>query len=98
MKEITSDYLESDVGFQDKPLSRGVAGRPLGETPSLIGAKRGHIQCDVNVDSLAYWNSPQGARDAEFRSPFAVEVSPVIAQFGFELFRFRLIRRLAFPG
>jgi len=67
--------LENDYGYVDKPLSRGVAGRPLLETPALVGAKRGHIECDVNVDSLAYWNSPQGVRDMEFHSPFALKVS-----------------------
>lgn len=73
---ISTGDLEPDYGFELKPVSRGVAGRPMPETPALIGAKRGHIQCDINVDSLAYWNSPQGTRDAEFRSPFAAEVSP----------------------
>jgi hypothetical protein len=24
-------------------------------TPALIGAKPGHIECDVNVDDMAYW-------------------------------------------
>ena len=74
--------LESDEGFRDKPVVRGVVGRKLLETPALDGAKRGHITCDVNIDSLAYWNSPQGKRDEEFRSPFADEVrkAPVFQQ------------------
>jgi len=46
----------------------------MSETPAVEGAKRGHIECEVNVDSLAYWNYPQGTRDQEFRSPFAAEV------------------------
>lgn len=51
-------------------LGRGIAGLPMSETPALIGASRGHISCDVNVDELVYWNSPQGTRDEEFVSPF----------------------------
>lgn len=74
MKDITVEDLKSDVGFSVKPVSRGVAGRALSETPAVVGAKRGHVSCDVNIDSLAYWNSPQGKRDEEFRSPFAAEV------------------------
>lgn len=46
----------------------------MSDTPALEGAKRGHIECDLNVDSLAYWNDPQGRKDREFRSPFAAEV------------------------
>ena len=49
-------------------------GRPANETPALDGASRAHIECDINVDSLAYWNDPQGTRDLSFKSPFAVEV------------------------
>lgn len=55
------------------PVARGVAGRPADETPALNGASRAHIECDINVDSLAYWNNP-GFRDVNFKSPFAVEV------------------------
>lgn len=72
--DIKISDLEQDDGFDTKSLSRGVAGLPISETPALIGAKRGHIQCDVNVDSLAYWNAPQGTSDTEFHSPFAVKV------------------------
>eukprot|EP00578_Thalassiosira_sp_NH16_P001179 CAMPEP_0181129138 /NCGR_PEP_ID=MMETSP1071-20121207/29161_1 /TAXON_ID=35127 /ORGANISM="Thalassiosira sp., Strain NH16" /LENGTH=1337 /DNA_ID=CAMNT_0023215103 /DNA_START=9 /DNA_END=4023 /DNA_ORIENTATION=- len=55
----------------DEHLGRGIAGRPMNSTPALIGAKRGHIKrCDVNVDTLAYWNEPQGARDSTFVTPF----------------------------
>lgn len=49
-------------------LARGVSGLPFDQTPALVGAKRGHIQCDVDVDDLAYWNSPQGLRDEEFET------------------------------
>lgn len=58
-----------------QPVARGVAGRTLEQTPALVGAQRAHIECDVNVDSLAYWNDPQGTRDATnllSSSPFAV--------------------------
>ena len=51
-------------------LARGVSGLPMSETPALVGASRGKISCDINVDSLAYWNDPQGSRDRDFVSPF----------------------------
>lgn len=66
--------MEEDSGFSDMAVARGVAGRPASETPALDGASRAHIECDINVDSLAYWNDPQGTRDVNFKSPFAVEV------------------------
>jgi hypothetical protein len=66
--------LVSDEGFKDKSIIRGVAGRPSSETPALAGASRAHIECDVNVDSLAYWNDPQGVKDPEFVSPFHAKV------------------------
>ena len=31
------------------PLARGYSGLPMEKTPALIGAKRGTIECDVNV-------------------------------------------------
>ncbi len=75
LKDIGLSDLRTDEGFKDKPgLSRGVAGRPASKTPALTGASRAHIECDVNVDSLAYWNDPQGTRDQEFVSPFRVKV------------------------
>jgi hypothetical protein len=67
--------LKPDAGFQEKPVARLVSGRPLDLTPAVKGARRGHIECDVDVDSLAYWNDPQGQRDQLFHSPFAVQVS-----------------------
>lgn len=48
-------------------LGRGIAGLPMSQTPAL------DITCDVDVDSLAYWNDPVGLRDEEFQSPFSVE-------------------------
>lgn len=66
--------LKSDAAFVDKPVARGVAGKPISETPALEGAKRGKIRCDVNVDSLAYWNDPTGDKDQNFKSPFRAEV------------------------
>ncbi|KAL3893662.1 MAG: hypothetical protein SGARI_008016, partial [Bacillariaceae sp.] len=52
-------------------LARGVAGLPMSKTPALMGAKWGHVDCDVDVDDIAYRNDPQGTRDNEFVSPFA---------------------------
>ena len=66
--------LTTDERFQQKGVNRGVAGRPSVETPALVGASRAHIECDVNVDSLAYWNDPQGKRDEDFVSPFKAKV------------------------
>ena len=51
-------------------LARGVFGLPMSSTPALVGASRGKINCEVNVDSLVYWNDPQGSRDRDFVSPF----------------------------
>ena len=51
-------------------LARGMFGMPMSKTPALEGGSRGAIKCDVNVDSLAYWNDPQGAFDRSFASPF----------------------------
>jgi hypothetical protein len=63
--------LLSDNGWREShPLGRGIAGRSLEETPALQGAQRAHIDCDVNVDSLAYWNDPTGSFDTDFQSPF----------------------------
>jgi hypothetical protein len=51
-------------------LARGVSGLPMSQTPALIGAQSGHVECDVDVDDIVYWNDPQGKRDREFVSPF----------------------------
>lgn len=56
--------------FNKKPMKRALAGRSENETHALLGASRGTIKCDINIDSLAYWNYPQGTRDEEFISPF----------------------------
>ena len=55
---------------QGRSLARGISGLPLSETPALVGGSRGHIQCEVDVDELVYWNDPQGTRDVNFQSPF----------------------------
>ncbi|KAL7551192.1 hypothetical protein ACHAWF_014388 [Thalassiosira exigua] len=59
-------------------LARGVSGLPMSETPALVGASRGKIACDINVDSLAYWNDPQGSRDIDFVSPYRREPTAYI--------------------
>jgi hypothetical protein len=33
----------------DLPLARGFSGLPMEKTPALVGAKRGNIECNVNV-------------------------------------------------
>lgn len=71
---ITLADLQDDEGFRDKPVARGVAGRSMSETPALEGARRAHIECEVNVDSLAYWNDPTGQKDQNFVSPFETQV------------------------
>ncbi|KAL3920089.1 MAG: hypothetical protein SGILL_003436 [Bacillariaceae sp.] len=68
--QIELEELDTDEDFAKKDLSRGLAGRPNEDTPALKGASRGTIQCDRNVDSLAYWNDPQGDSDESFVSPF----------------------------
>jgi hypothetical protein len=57
-------------GAEGNGLARGVSGLPMSQTPALVGARRAHVECDVNVDHMAYWNDPQGTRDQEFVSPF----------------------------
>ena len=80
-------YQSNDTGKQQQhksnvqendgqKLARGHSGLPMYKTPALIGAKRGTVECDVDVNSMAYWNAPQGKRDEEFVSPFRVEVPP----------------------
>ena len=80
MLDIGLSDLQPDKGFQDKPVARGVAGRPASETPAVSAASRAHIECDINVDSLAYWNDLTGDRDRNYISPFKAEV-----RFGSEL-------------
>jgi len=57
---------------------------PLSETPALIGASRGKINFDVNVDQLVYWNDPQGTRDIEFKSQFIGDKSEKTKYITFE--------------
>lgn len=63
------------IANDSKSLARGLSGLSLDQTPALVGASRGHIQCDVNVDNLAYWNDPQGERDRNFKSPFVDSIT-----------------------
>lgn len=58
---------------QHQILARGVSGLPMPQTPALEGAEWGHVECDVNVDDMAYWNEPQGTRDQNFVSPFSMQ-------------------------
>ena len=69
----SNEHIHNDADEPRSPLARGVSGLPLSQTPALVGGKRGHIECDVDVDFLAYWNDPQGTRDREFVSPFAAD-------------------------
>ena len=75
-REFAARVKNSNVIQDDNSnLARGVAGLPMDQTPALGGARRGHIQCDSNVDSLAYWNDPQGDRDLSFITPFGYDES-----------------------
>jgi hypothetical protein len=58
------------TNWQAKAVARGVAGVPLDQTPAVHEAKRASIQCDLPVDSLAYWNVPTGERDVHYESPY----------------------------
>ncbi len=69
-KAVVGNTIVDSIGnSSDSNLARGVSGLPMSETPALVGATRGHVNCDVDVDRLAYWNN-QGKRDNEFKSPF----------------------------
>ena len=72
VEETVSKSQSSSKRESLLPLARGFSGLPMDKTPALIGAKRGTIECDIDVNSMAYWNSPQGKRDDEFVSPFRV--------------------------
>lgn len=78
LSELSFDA--SDWGSR-MPLARGVAGRPLDQTPALHGAQRATVECDVGVDSLAYWNHPQGDWDRNFVSPFRVPPTAASQQY-----------------
>lgn len=74
VKNDNEHVIMSPIADEERsPLARGVSGLPLSQTPALVGGKRGHIECDEDVDFLAYWNDPQGTRDREFVSPFAAD-------------------------
>ena len=75
------DLHPDPTDWQSKPLARGLAGRPMEETPALIGAQRAHIECDLPVDSLAYWNNPIGDRDKNYESPFKPKLPPGKVQY-----------------
>jgi hypothetical protein len=74
-KEQPAKIQQQQQGGGVSSLARGVSGLPMSQTPALIGAKRGHIDCDVNIDDVVYWNDPQGTRDENFESPFATPSS-----------------------
>ena len=67
---------QDDTALPPLPLARGISGLPFSKTPALVGAKHGSIQCPNNqnsnfrMDTLAYWNEPQGSFDTTFVSPF----------------------------
>ena len=68
------EELKAVAEAESNKLGRGLAGRPMRDTPALLGASRGHVSCDVDVDnSVAYWNDPQGGRDYIFTTPFSVD-------------------------
>ncbi len=59
-----------DHAAADDAMSQAVDAYKRYQTPALLGAKKGRIICDANVDSLVYWNDPQGNRDYTFSSPY----------------------------
>lgn len=67
--------LDEITGWDDSDFSashsvaRGVSG--VKDAFSMSGATRGHVECDVNIDSLVYWNK-QGPYDEKFESPFSI--------------------------
>ncbi len=69
--DLTIDDLIPDAPQWDqKPVARGVAGRPLSQTPHVTTARRAHLECvggDLAMDSLAYWN----VGGEILKSPFA---------------------------
>jgi len=83
VEQKVKNVVSSRINDDSSTLARGVSGLPMSETPALIGAKRGHINCDVDVDRLAYWNI-QGESDTEFKSPFIGE--PSVSSLQIEIF------------
>jgi len=83
--DLSLSNFHQDEEFASKQVARGVAGRPMDQTPALQGARRAHISdCDINVDSLAYWNDPQGSFDESFVSPFEVKGEEKYLTFGLD--------------
>ena len=70
MSSSVASSSSSSSSSAKRSLARGVSGLPMDETPALVGASRGHITCDADVDRLVYWNEPQGQQDIDFKSPF----------------------------
>ena len=48
-QKVTEDVKLQHFPPVDLPLARGYSGLPMEKTPALIGAKRGTIECDINV-------------------------------------------------
>ncbi len=71
MKSPKNGNTSFQSSTKKRQLARGVSGLPMSQTPALYGAQPGHIDCDVDVGDIAYWNDPQGDRDRNFVSPFA---------------------------
>ena len=71
MPEEVEEQGDTSKSESKQHLARGVSGLPMAQTPALLGASPGHVDCDVDVDDIVYWNDPQGTRDQEFKSPFA---------------------------
>jgi GDP-fucose protein O-fucosyltransferase len=82
--KLSLDLLKQDVNWNLKPVARGISGRRIDQTPAMVGAIRAHVQCDINVDSVAYWNNPQGKRDQGFKSPFAIQNNNKYITFGID--------------
>ena len=68
--EAWKAVIESSIQLQSGHIINSAVNTPIVDTPALKGAKRGHITCDKNVDSLVYWNDPAGSRDYTFTSQF----------------------------
>ena len=66
---INGNLLPSAIPLER--TARGFSGMPPNQTPALVGARRGHINCkdthpaveSVISSMLAFWNDPVGTRD-----------------------------------
>jgi hypothetical protein len=56
-KELKGATIPQHNG--DQSLARGYSGLPMDKTPALIGAKRGTVECDVNVEYVSCANHSQ---------------------------------------